>query len=151
MAFFDLTQPNWMWSYWGCTFDNGQDVTGGVTCGLAQYADVCGDGVTQVTQAGDDYNFAIGAIRDWELDAGVINHMLRYAVSQDIAKSPGTYYTDNIPFPDFNEDYYGPQDYSGNLVFGSTVSIPAAVDLTALGLSPAGMVLLRPASRPTER
>ena len=140
MAFFDQTNPTLMWSYWGCNLNNGADVTGGISCGLGTVMDVCGDALSQMSGI-QDYNFAIGAIRHWELEAGAIHHALRYAVSTDLAKSPGSSWMDNIPWPDVLEDYSGPQVYTGNLVFGSTIGIPSDVDLSSVGLSQGGWVL----------
>jgi hypothetical protein len=41
-------------------------------------------------------------------------------------------------------DYQGPLGlYTGHILFGSTVGIPASVDITTLGLTPSGLVLAR--------
>jgi hypothetical protein len=46
MAFYDATQPGKMWSYFGCRFVNGHDVTGGITTALGGVWDTTGDGIT---------------------------------------------------------------------------------------------------------
>ena len=69
--------------------------------------------------------------------------MVRLAISPDALKSPGATWTQNIPWPNTNEDYYGPQTYSGNIVAGSTFGIPKSVNLNSLGLSQGGMMLAK--------
>jgi hypothetical protein len=148
MAWFDLTQPTNMFSYYACSFNNGNDVTGGVTCRLGGVWDACGDGVTNSMAPGSDYNFAIGTIRHWELQAGKIQHVLRYSDSSDLAKSPGPTWTSNIPWPNTHEDLNGPNcgaadgnGYCGTLDAGLTLGIPASVNLNSLGLSQGGMMI----------
>jgi hypothetical protein len=44
MAFFDSAQPTKLWSYFHLSFDNGRDVTGGLTAALGGVWDTTGDG-----------------------------------------------------------------------------------------------------------
>ena len=147
MAFFDLTQPTFMWSYFACSFNNGTDVTGGVTCGLGSVSDACGDGVTNTVSAcALIIIFAIGTLPFviGNCRLALFNTMLPlFQNSPDLAKSPGPTWTDNIPWPNTHEDYFGPQQYTGNLIAGSTIGIPASVDLNSLGLSQGGMMIAK--------
>ena len=149
MAFFDLTQPNKMWSYFGCSLNNGVDVIGGISAALGGVYDACGGGINTIgnrpayyTGTSGDYNFAIGTIRDWELTAGVIQHTLRFACSDSAIKAPGTDWITNIPWPDHHSDY-NVQNYTGQLLYGSTIGIPASVNLAILGLSQGGLIFAK--------
>jgi hypothetical protein len=143
MSFYDATQPGKLWSYWGASFNNGADVTGGITAGLGGVWDTTGDGVTNTVSPGSDYDYAAGVITDYDMSIGAIDHAVRIAISTDALKSPGANWTDNIPWPNTHEDYYGSQMYTGNIVAGSTFGIPASVDLNSLGLSAGGMMLAK--------
>ena len=77
------------------------------------------------------------------MSQAAINHMVRLAISPDALKSPGATWTQNIPWPDTHEDYWGPRDYKGNIVAGSTFGIPMSVNLNSLGLSQGGMMLAK--------
>ena len=143
MAFYDATQPGKMWSYWGASFNNGYDVTGGITTGLGGVWDTTGDGVTNTVSPGSDYDFAAGVITDYDVSQAAINHMVRLAISTNALKSPGATWIDNIPWPNMHEDYSGPQVYTGNIVAGSTFGIPMSVNLNSLGLSQGGMMLAK--------
>jgi glucose/arabinose dehydrogenase len=140
MTLFDATNPGLMWSFGGCTFNNTKDVTGGVTANNGQIDNVCGTGV-DVDYGTFGYNSGIGTIRTWELAAGVIQHVLRYAAPYGMLKSPGNAWDQNIPWPDTHEDYNGQNLYTGSLVAGSTIGIPNSVNLSTLGLSAGGLML----------
>jgi hypothetical protein len=107
----------------------------GFDCALAQKDDTCKTGL-------GGYGWGTGVIRRWELEAGGIEHMLRFSLPMTLTKSGG-----NRPggeaWPATGEDYFGPQKYSGHVLFGSTIGIPASVDIDALGLSPSGRVLAK--------
>lgn len=141
MAFYDAMQPGWLWSYFGCAFNNGSDVTRGIACQMGGKWDTTGNGVTNGLAPGSDYNFAVGTITDYDLAQGVIRHAVRFALSTDVLKSPGPTWTDNIPWPNTHEDYYGPSLYTGRIVAGVTIGIPADVDLNSLSLTQGGMML----------
>jgi hypothetical protein len=137
MNFFDATQPTKMWSYNGCVAS-----TGGWTCNLGQVDNICGTGV-DVDQGTFGYNFGIGTMMLWELNAGVIRHSLRYSVSVDIAASPSSQpgtWDQGIPWPNTHEDYNGPVTYTGDLIAGSTIGIPHGVTLPALSAGGAMLV-----------
>ena len=65
------------------------------------------------------------------------------SISPDALKSPGATWDQNIPWPNGHEDYYGPRDYTGSIVAGSTFGIPMSVNLNSLGLSQGGMMLAK--------
>lgn len=130
MNFFDKTRPGFMWSYWGCY---GSTETG-FTAGLGAVDNIYAD-------LPSDYNFGIGTIRQWELDAGIIRHALRLALPTSRTRSPGATWTQNIPWPMTHEDYFGPTKYTGNVVFGATIGIPASIALRPLGLTRGGLML----------
>ena len=54
IAFYDATQPGKLSSYFGCSFVNGRDVTGGITTELGGVWDTTGDGVTNTVSPGND-------------------------------------------------------------------------------------------------
>ena len=143
MAFYDLTQPTKLWSYFSVSFNNGRDVTGGLTAALGGVWDTTGDGVSNPLSPGSDYNFAVGTVTAFDLAQGAINHAVRVAIGRDALKSPGLKWTDNIPWPNTHEDYDGPQFYKGKIVAGSTFGIPVDVDLLKLNLSQGGLMLAK--------
>ena len=81
------------------SFNNGRDVTGGLTAALGGVWDITGDGVANQLNPGSDYNFAVGTITAFDLAQGAINHAVRVAIGRDALKSPGLKWTDNIPWP----------------------------------------------------
>ena len=143
MAFYDSTQRTMLWSYYKVSFNNGRDVTGGLTAALGGVWDITGDGVANQLNPGSDYNFAVGTITAFDLAQGAINHAVRVAIGRDALKSPGLKWTDNIPWPNTHEDYDGPKLYKGRIVAGSTFGIPAGVDLLKLNLSQGGLMLAK--------
>jgi hypothetical protein len=143
MAFYDSSQPTKLWSYFGVSFNNGRDVTGGLTAALGGVWDTTGDGVANLLNPGSDYNFAVGTITAFDLTQGAINHAVRVAIGPDALKSPGLNWTDNIPWPNTHEDYHGPKIYKGKIIAGSTFGIPIDVDLLKLNLSQGGLMLAK--------
>jgi hypothetical protein len=140
MTLFDATNPGLMWSYHSCSFNNGQDVTGGVTAEFGQVDNVCGTGVDADSNT-FGYNFGIGTIRLWELAAGSIQHSLRFAAPAGMLASPGPAWDQNVPWPNTHVDFNSQDLYTGNLLAGCTIGIPNSVDLSGLGLSPGGYLL----------
>lgn len=130
---FDATR-RWMWHYFGCRPTRGA-LARGFECGLAQQDDVCDLGY-------GDYGYGSGTIRTFELEAGVIRHMLRFALGNKWEKS-GPAWTSGVAWPATREDYNGPTAFKGHVLFGSTIGIPASVDITRLGLSRSGLALAR--------
>ena len=143
MAFYDSSQPTKLWSYFHVSFNNGRDVTGGLTAALGGVWDTTGDGVANPHNPGSDYNFAVGTITAFDLTQGAINHAVRVAIARDALKSPGLTWTDNIPWPNTHEDYDGPTTYKGKIIAGSTFGIPIDVDLLKLNLSKGGLMLAK--------
>ena len=137
------SQPTKLWSYFRVSFNNGRDVTGGLTAALGGVWDTTGDGVANLLNPGSDYNFAVGTITAFDLTQGAINHAVRVAIGPDALKSPGLTWTDNIPWPNTHEDYDGPKIYKGKIIAGSTFGIPIDVDLLKLNLSQGGLMLAK--------
>jgi hypothetical protein len=115
--------------YFGC-----RRISDHFDCALAQRDDVCADGL-------GGYGWGTGVMRKWEIAAGHIDHMLRFSLSVTRTRSGGNGPGD--AWPATGEDGFGPTRYSGHVLFGSTVGLPPAVDIAALGLSPAGLMLAR--------
>jgi hypothetical protein len=138
MILFDRTQPQWMWSYYSC-IRNGD---GSITAKLGQKDDVNSNQLGANGLSGG-YNFGIGTMRSWEVQAGTIKHMLRCSLNPARLKSPANDWLTGIPWPNREEDYYGPRDYTGNVVFGSTIGISRSIRLEALGLTAGGLMLAR--------
>jgi hypothetical protein len=121
----------WMYNNFQCT-RNGT----GFSCDLDQTDDVCGEGL-------GDYGWGAGVIRKWEIEGLSIKHMLRYALPTNLTKAGDTWVS-GLAWPANRSDAGGPYGgYTGHVLYGSTVGIPAAVDIAALGLTPAGLMLAR--------
>ena len=130
-----------MWAFWGCSLNNGQDVTGGIGCGFGYLQNVCGDGVVKIAGSGGE-NYSIGTIRHYDLQQGAIDHTMRVSISDDLAKTTDSNWMD-VPWPTDHEDWNGPTAYAGTLIWGSTLGIPADVDLGSLHLSQGGLMLAK--------
>jgi hypothetical protein len=146
MSFFDETQPGHVWTFWNVQFDNGHDVSGGMTAGLGSVFDTAGDGFSNPSynpgQVGA--NYVGGIITPYDLSQGTISHMLRIALSDGVEAMPaGATWDTQLPFPITNVDYNGPTAYTGIIPAGSTFGIPASVDLSTLGLSQGGLMVAR--------
>lgn len=141
MNFYDATQPLLCWSYFDCTFNNGTNVSGGITAALGAVWPVYGDGITNVVSAGTDYNYLAGVITDYDVSIGAINHAIRCSISRDALHSPGAAWDVNIPWPNKHEDFDGPSTYTGAITAGCTLGIPASVNLGSLGLNAGGLML----------
>lgn len=118
--------------------------------------DVTANGVTTPTfqswsNAGNTgiRDFGLGGVlRTYDINrakAGLpIQHGFRIALPHPIMKSPASYYTTNIPWPTWAEDY-NHSDYTGSVVFGATLGIPSVSnggpDFTKMGLSAPGLAL----------
>jgi hypothetical protein len=129
---FVLMEPSrrWLFHYAGC-----QETAQGLSCAIGEKSDTCGDGL-------GNYDLGSGLIRAWELQSGEIKHMLRYALPTTLNKSGPTWQS-GLAWPATHEDYNGPTTYSGNVLFGSTVGIPATVNINSLGLSAGGQILAK--------
>ena len=77
-----------------------------------------------------------GLIRTWEMQAGVIRHALAFAMPRS-AMVPGPVW------PATSQDSGAVGTYTGALPMGTLVAIPSSVNLTTLGLSPAGLAIAR--------
>lgn len=83
----------------------------------------CGSGI-----GFDNSNWDQGAgtLRESDLRAGVIAHLLRVEVPWDMLKSYGSNPTDMAPYawPQTQEDGNGPKAYTGTIYYGVTIGIP---------------------------
>ena len=94
-----------------CTFNNGSNATGGISCGIGNIWDITGDGVTQSTNFGGhtisggqitpgnltacrasgvcDVGQLLGIITAYDLSVGAINHMVRLSLPVGVLLNPG--------------------------------------------------------------
>lgn len=117
-----------------------QKVTGGWQYALGADMNVCGTGY--LDQDPGDYAWGNGVIRKWEVDGGVIRHMVRVVLRWGALQPPPTW-TTGIAWPMHHSDFNGPTSYHGHIPFGSTIGIPASVNISSLGLSAGGLMLAR--------
>lgn len=128
VALFDSTH-RWLHNFYGC-----MSGTGGFSCGSKEIVDVC--------SAGDATGgWSIGLIRTSEIQAGVIPHVLRYSIAKSQTSGGPTPVNGNAWPAVAAPDGCSPSCYTGNVQAGSTIGIPASVNLSALGLSAPGLVL----------
>jgi hypothetical protein len=80
-----------------------------------------------------------GLIRVSDIQKRLISHMLSFAMPTTMTKPPANWW--QISWPEYQVDLCGPTCYSGVVPAGSTIGIPSTVNLSALGLTPAGLVL----------
>jgi hypothetical protein len=108
----------------------------GFACGQSQKDDACGEAL-------GGYGWGAGVIRKWEIESGEIRHMLRYALPAARTKAGATWIS-GLAWPADRSDYQGPRGlYRGEALYGSTIGIPADVDLSAFGLTKSGLALAR--------
>ncbi len=119
-----------MYNFFGCS-----TTPNGFNCSSEEQDDVCSDGSGTA-------GWGIGLIRTAEIQAGVISHMLRFALPTSLTKG-GTSYLTGVAWPAVGADFCSPGCYSGHVLYGSTIGIPSSVDITTLGLTPSGLVLAR--------
>ena len=69
----------------------------------------------------------VGTLRESDLQAGTINHMLRINVPDDMLKSVTSSPTQLAAnaWPQTEEDHFGPTIYTGTVPYGITMGIPA--------------------------
>lgn len=126
-----------------CTFNNGTDVTGGVTCGLGSILDLTQAGLIYPSDFNGTDNYLAGVITDYDLAQGVIRHAVRCGISPNVLLSPNPTDGDQtgIEWPNTHVDFqHGPGAYTGNIPVG-TYGIPNSVNLSTLGLSAGGLML----------
>lgn len=137
LSFFDQTNPTKFWSFWDCTA-NGDG--SGWTCQLGQVDNTCGDGMgdgATMAQGYNNFNWGLGTMRSWELNAGKIEHMLRYTLATTKVK-----YKPTPEWPQTSQDGFASSStYTGNVYFGATIGIPQSVDINSLGLSAGGLIV----------
>lgn len=85
-----------------------------------------------------------GILRAWEVEALSIKHALTYTFNWDrLYHVEGALPGQGGIWPSTRDDYWGFRDYHGTVAIGQMLAIPPSVDITTLGLSPAGLALAR--------
>src|SRR6476659_5377941 len=134
---FDSTRPSVALSMFACSYNNGRDVTGGVTSYLGGMLDLRRNGLFAADNdfIGTDNYF--GMISKYDLDQKVIRHAVRLALSRNASKSPNNIQGSSIgvPWPNDHVDWDAPSTYTGPILAGSTFGIPASVNVATLGRS----------------
>jgi hypothetical protein len=106
------------------------------TTGYLVHTDLYGPGVGQEGVRAYGGSAIGGLIRSWELDSGAIRHALALSLSADqLGRGP--------VWPATREDGNAASSYTGNVPMGTLAAIPGSVDVTKLGLSPAGLIVAR--------
>jgi hypothetical protein len=110
---------------------------GGIVTSMASFVDAKGDGTgfTNGRRASMIPSFA-GLIRTGEISSGLIPHAMAALITQTMLQSAAVW-----PAAAFDRS----NNYSGTLPMGTLLAIPPTVDVTALGLSPQGLVMARAA------
>jgi hypothetical protein len=75
-----------------------------------------------------------GVLRAWELREGRIRHALTFSLPYARLKHGPVW-------PSSREDYWGFNNYTGNVPIGALIAIPPRVDVSKLGLSASGVAL----------
>jgi hypothetical protein len=124
LAVDDTTSGTWF-SFGGFNWTGGNTAT--VTQGSAQ-----SDSGSGIEHSGSNYDEAVGTLRQSDLEAGVINHMLRIQLPTEMLKSYSNSISELAPhaWPQTQEDGFaingkGGTPYSGTVPFGVTLGIPA--------------------------
>lgn len=126
-SLFDENQPRRLWQ-----MNNAVSWTQGSSTMSTGYDDIWdATGLIELAINGA-YNKTAGVIRAWDLD-NIINgnltyipHALRSGCDPSILQARATYYTNNMLWPNFAQDYFGGQgSYTGPCPYGSTFGIPA--------------------------
>lgn len=139
MILFDKTQPNKIWAGGPVTFNNGSNVTGGLTFGQLETDLTCGSMEDAVT-GNYGYDAGIGLIRHQDLVQGKIQHALRWACDASLLIGQPPDWTTGIAWPQTHSDFNKP-GYTGHIQPGSTIMIPASTNLDAVGLTTGGRML----------
>lgn len=85
-----------------------------------------------------------GILRAWEVEALKIEHALTFTFNWNrLYHVAGTPQGQGGVWPSDRDDWWGIRDYHGTVAIGQMFAIPASVDITKLGLSPAGLALAR--------
>lgn len=153
MTLFDTTAPNKTWTFTQCTFNNGRDVSSGVSARFGEVNDPTGileDAITGKF----GYAAAQGTIRLWELDPAQ-NPSLRIAHSLGFATDPqflttgslSTSQQSPLPWPCTHTNQHAltlgsPSFYSGDLQAGVTIGIPVSITMPT-NLTLGGQILWR--------
>ena len=88
-----------------------------------------------IAVAGSSWDEGVGTLRESDLQAGTIDHMLRMELSTDMLKSfySTAYQLAPYAWPQTQEDGNGPSVYTGTIPYGVTIGIAAnAVEPTAV-------------------
>lgn len=155
----DSTQPHAVFTGSNnCVLSQSPLVNGStIQCGIGNIWDPLGDGVVDTANyhngiftAVSDYGQYPGIITMYDLAQGVINHAMRFSIPTSTELNPGQggnhsgIYdpcSPNVPWPNFCVDGSSHDQYDGLILAGSTIGIPASVNINALGLSQGGLML----------
>jgi cellulase (glycosyl hydrolase family 5)/fibronectin type III domain protein len=144
--------PPTEYCFGGCTYNNGSNVSGGITSQSGELNRICGSCADALTgNFGEDSG--IGTIRAWELSAttnpsGRIRHVIRFACDASQLLPPTAW---NVPinpntgaiqiyWPQTHTDGNGPTTYTGHLPSGALIAIPSGTAQPS-GLSAGGQML----------
>jgi hypothetical protein len=115
----------WLYQYTVC-----RSTSSGFACDYGIKDDTCGDGL-------GGFDLARGLIRSWEIQQGEIKHVLRFALPTSLNRPTG------VAWPAEASDFEGSSMSAGRIVYGSTIGIPANVNLDSLGLTRGGRILAK--------
>lgn len=138
---FDKTQPNKVWSGTGCTYNNGTNVAGGITCQRLE-TDLTCQTMEDATTGNYGYDSAIGLIRNYDLAQGKINHVLQWLADASLMSGTPAAWDQSIAWPDTHATN-GRPGYTGHIQPGATIYIPASVNLDSVGLTQGGLILAK--------
>ena len=120
---------------YGCTVTTpNSSNAGSIGCVSASILDQCNPNTTM----GYGQSSQAGLIHVQELQSGVINHTLAYAIATQMLAPPASNFS-GVQFPISSADYCAHTCYTGNAPPGSTIGIPSTVDLNSLGLTKSGL------------
>ncbi len=119
MTIDDTTTHTW-YSFGGFSFTS-------ATTAVASSGSAEPDYDSGITFNNSNQDEGVGTLRESDLQAGTINHMLRINVPDDMLKSVTSSPTQLAAnaWPQTEEDHFGPTIYTGTVPYGITMGIPA--------------------------
>jgi hypothetical protein len=121
----------------------GFDWTGSNTATVAQ-GSAESDSGSGIADDDSDWDEGVGTLRESDLQAGSINHMLRIELPLDMLESVSSSANQlaSYAWPQTGEDGNGPSVYTGSIPFGVTIGIPAGTAEPAAVAANAGANML---------